>query len=87
MRKNVSVYSYDANPRIDPPVFYITRSEADVRIDRGYAVWLGPKSIETHPPGWSGDESKLAGAGIISDAWKPRWSDRYLVLQLVPQGS
>ena len=87
MRKNIAVYTYDANPEIDSPLFYTSRCEADVRIERGYAVWFGPKSIQTRLPGWSADESKLAGGGIMREAWKPKWSDQYIVLQMVPQGS
>jgi len=87
MRRSIAVYIYDANPEIDSPLFYTSRCEADVRIDKGYAIWLSPKSIQTRRPEWARDESKLIGGAIIREAWKPRWGDRYIVLQLIPQGS
>lgn len=83
MRKNVAVFSHDANLAIDPPTYYVTRTEAELRIGRRYAVWLGPKSIQTtRPPGWSPDEAQLVGGGTIKEAWKPRFSDHFIVLQM-----
>jgi hypothetical protein len=40
MCKSISVYSHDANPEIDPPLFRISRHEATIRLDSVEAyVW------------------------------------------------
>lgn len=83
MRKGVQVYSCDSNPGIDAPAYHVSRTEADTRIEKGFAVWLTPTSIQTRPPGWSQDEEKCIAGGIFKEAWKPRRSDHYLVWQLV----
>jgi hypothetical protein len=64
--------------------FTFPRTEADLRIDKGYAVWLTPVSIQTRVPGWMPDESVLVGAGVFREAWKPRWSGCCIVWQMVP---
>jgi hypothetical protein len=83
MRKDIQVFSCDSNPAVDSPVFHVTRTEADVRIEKGFAVWLSPTSIQTRPPGWTGDEEKLVAGGVIRQAWRQKWSDCYIVLQMV----
>ena len=85
MRKGISVYSHDVNPDIDAPVFHVSRCEADARIEKGWAVWLSPASIQTRPPGWTQDEERLAGAGTLGESWKPRFSDHYVVMQMVAE--
>jgi hypothetical protein len=85
MRKNVSVFTHDANEMVDPPSYRITCQEADIRIEQGYAVWLTPSSIRTKPPGWTPNEERFIAGGVFQAAWKPRWSDGYLVLQMVPR--
>jgi hypothetical protein len=51
-----------------PSCIFISRSEADVRIERNYAVWLSPTSIQTRPPGWTQDEEKLVAGGMMREA-------------------
>jgi len=36
MRKSVAVFMHDANPAIDAPAFFITRTEADTRIGKNW---------------------------------------------------
>jgi hypothetical protein len=84
MRRSVSVYSHDSNPAIDSPSYFISRSEADTRIDKGYAVYLSTDSIRTRPPGWTPDEEKLIAGGLFTSAWRKAWSDCYLVWQMTP---
>jgi hypothetical protein len=83
MRKGVQVYSCDSNPGIDAPAYHVTRTEADTRIEKGFAVWLTPTSIQTRPPGWTEDEEKCIAGGVIRQAWRQKWSDGYIVLQMV----
>jgi hypothetical protein len=36
--------------------------------------------------GWTQDEERLAGAGTVGEAWKPKFSDHFVVMQMVRQG-
>jgi hypothetical protein len=54
MCKSISVYSYDSNPAIDPPLFYASRNDAQIRVDKGFALYLSPNTVQLKPPpGWT----------------------------------
>ena len=83
MHRAVMVYTHDANENIDPSSYRITRQEADIRIENGYAVFLSPTSIRTKPPGWTPNEEKFIAGGVFTEAWKPKWSGYWRVWQMV----
>ena len=83
MCKSIRVYAFDANPAIDPPLFFASRNDAAIRVDRGFALYLAPKAIQLKPPpGWTTDRTGLIPAGSFSDAWKPKLSAYWLVWQM-----
>jgi hypothetical protein len=52
MRKSVSVFTYDANPEIDPPSFHVSKTEAALRLEKGYCIYVGPNAVQMKPPPW-----------------------------------
>jgi hypothetical protein len=58
MSKQISVYAHNANPAIDPPLFHASRNDAQIRIDKGFALYLSPKVLQLKPPpGWTLDRT------------------------------
>jgi len=82
MRKTVSVFSYEANPAVDPPSYHISRYDADLRIERGFVLFLSPRSVQLKPPPGFVAGQQIPNYSTMRDAWKPRMSDKYLVLQM-----
>ena len=45
MRRSIAVFRYDRDPASDPPNFFITKYEAQDRVEKGYASYIGPNGI------------------------------------------
>jgi len=85
MRKPIYVYSYDANPNVDPPKFRTSPHDALQRLSKGYVTYLSPNSVqEVPPPGWTPDHTTDVAGGLFGQAWMPRWSACFLVWQMCP---
>lgn len=83
MRKTVSVFSHDCNPAIDPPIFFITRHDAEWRTERGFVRPLNPRSVQLKPPpGWTPPDTDYSG--LFDKVWQPRFSAHFLVWQMRP---
>jgi len=85
MHKPISVYSHDSDPAIDRPSFHITPSDAAARIARGYVRWLSPRSVQLKPPPGYYRELLIEFVGM-RDAWQPRSSVGFIVLQMRTPG-
>jgi len=83
MRKNISVFNHDRNPATDSPNFFITRHEADERVNSGFAHYLSDKSIQHRPPvTWTRDRSTQLISSLFDEAWAPQWSGNFIVWQM-----
>jgi hypothetical protein len=81
--KAVRVFAHDSNPANDPPVFFISRFDAEYRVTKGYARYLSANAVQQKPPAnWSPDFEQVAVSGLYDEAWVPRWSDHYIVWQM-----
>lgn len=86
LRNPVLVFSHDSDPACDPWIYYISQSEAQVRLERGYVRFISPNRVQLiPPPGYTPDQTNQIAAGLFNRAWQPRLSDHYLVWQMRPQ--
>lgn len=83
MRKSISVFSHAANPAIDQPDFFITRHEAEDRVNKSYAHYISATAIQHQPPvTFTRDESQLIVSSLFREAWAPKPSADYIVWQM-----
>ena len=82
MNKPTFVYAFDADPRIDPPVFRISRHEALQRLAAGYVLYLSPNAVQHKPP--PDYQPEIDRRGLYDKVWQPRLSLHYLVWQMRP---
>jgi hypothetical protein len=79
---SVRVYDHDSNPKIDRHKYAISRTEAAHRLARGYVLWISPTQVQLKPPPGFVPGQQIPNYSTMRDAWKPRMSDKYLVLQM-----
>jgi hypothetical protein len=83
MSKPIHVFAYDANPANDPPLFHISRHDAQIRVDKCFVRYLSATAVQLKPPpGWSPDRTQSVCGGLFSEAWKPQWSGHFIVWQM-----
>jgi hypothetical protein len=90
MSKPIRVYSHDSNPAIDKEKFCTTRHDADDRVAKGYACYIGFNRLQLAPPRGSSssvDQTNTITSALFDQAWGPRWSGNYLVMQMRPSSS
>lgn len=86
MRKTISVFSHDSDPAFDAPLFFVSRYDADTRINSGCARYLSPSAVQlAAPPGWTPDNSTAIAGGSFRTAWHVQPSANYLVWQMRSQ--
>ena len=82
MHRSISVYSHDADPRFDPPAFFISKTEAAQRLIAGYVRPLGPNAVQNKPP--ADYVPSVKHSGVFNEVWQPRYSEHFLVMQMCP---
>jgi hypothetical protein len=83
--KKILVYSHDANPAIDAPKFATTRHDADARVERGGGCYVAFNKLQLAPPRLASgeiDQRLTLSSGLFGEAWAPRPSDHYIVMQM-----
>lgn len=86
VRRPIYVYRTWANVDVDAPLYRITRSEAAIRLFRGFVRSIDEDKVELVPPRDSiYDQRDKMISGLFDEAWFPRWSLRYLVWQMRPE--
>jgi hypothetical protein len=85
MHRSICVYTHDADPRFDPPAFFISKSEAAHRLVAGYVRPIGPNAVQTKPP--VDYVPSVKHSGIFHEVWQPQYSAHYLVMQMCPTTS
>jgi hypothetical protein len=62
----ISVFSFDANPAVEVPIYRLTKRRAQDEVDRRISDWIGPYEIQRRDPH---DSRRVKNHPDFKNAW------------------